>query len=129
MNKIFKLAFSLLLSFSVTAAADAMDTVKSAMHNMTQSLQCIEGRLPAKLCIGDQFTAFRVGTARARPALLEVFKAPDKQQMIVAFFSGLEVQIGLAESALKAKNNIGFQEAISGIHSIMDAGHSVFAKQ
>ncbi len=129
MNKIANLAFSLSLTFSLLAAADAMDTLKSAMHNMTQSLQCIEGRLPAKLCVGDQFVAFRAGTARARPALLEVFKTPDKQQMIVGFFSGLDVQIGLAESALKDKNNLAFKEAISGIHTIMDAGHSVFAKQ
>ena len=121
------LKIGLLLSFALTGTANADSAaVKRGMQIMMKSLQCIEGRLPARLCTGDKFAEFKVGSKQSREALLAVHKTPDKQQMIAQLFNSLDGQIVAAESAAKAQNQIAFKDATAKIQEIMNAGHAAF---
>lgn len=120
--------FAIALSFLFTAVSQAQvqTPVKQGMQVMRKALQCIEGRLPATVCRGDQFASFKAGSKTSREGLLAIHKTADKQQLIVRLFDTLDAQMGKAEDAAKSQNKVQFDSAIAEIHKTMNAGHSAF---
>ena len=110
-----------------SAHGEAQGPVGNAMHKMQTALMCLQHRLPANICRGDQIAAFRVGAADGRTAMLATQPGNEAvEAQINGFFDRVDAGVDHMAAAVEGGQQADIQTVVNELEGVMSEAHRIF---